>query len=216
VSGERYRAAMAILHQATLTPSKPELLAAYLPTVAEFEIGAGAIEHLGAYRFDDPDGEVGIESHLVRVDDGRTIHLPLTYRNEPLAGADAWKVGTLEHSALGTRHVYDAVGDPVYVTELVRIIATGGHESDLIIHLADGGVLERDNVVHVRGSGSADDGPTVAVGAARREGTITTVSLGQASVVIRHSPRPGSATGATLTGTWPGSDDPSVLAEVIA
>ncbi len=214
--GRGYRRGMAILHQATLTPSKPELIEAYLPTVAEFEIAADPIEHLGAYRFDDPAGEVGIESHLVRVGDGRTIHLPLTYRNEPLADADHWKVGTLEHSVLGTRHVYDAVGDPVYVTELVRIIATGGGQSDLVVHLADGGTLERDNVVFVRGSGSAPDGPAIAVGAASREGTITAIGLGQASVIVRHTPRPGSATGATLMGTWPGSDTPSVLAEVIA
>lgn len=213
---EGYGHRMAILHQATLTPSKPELIEAYLPTVAEFEIAAGPIEHLGAYRFDDPDGQVGIESHLVRVGDGRTIHLPLTYRNDPLDGAEAWKVGTLEHSVLGTRHVYDAVADPAYVAELVRIIATGGSQSDLVVHLADGGTLERDNVVFVQGSGAADAGPTVAVGAATREGTVTAISLGQASVVVRHAPRPGSARGATLTGTWPGSDEHSVLAEVIA
>lgn len=207
---------MAILHQASLTPSKPELIEAYLPTIAEFEIAPGPIEHLGAYRFDDPAGEVGMESHLVRVGDGRTIHLPLTYRNDPLPGAEAWNAGTLEHSVLGTRHVYDAVGDPAYVTELVRIIATGGEQAPLVVHLADGGTLERDNVVFVAGSGSAPDGPTIEVGAASREGTITAVSLGQASVIVRHAPRPGAAKGATLTGTWPGSAEASVLAEVIA
>ena len=207
---------MAILHQATLTPSKPELIEAYLPTVAEFEIAAGPIEHLGAYRFDDPDGQVGIESHLVRVGDGRTIHLPLTYRNDPLGGADAWKVGTLEHSVLGTRHVYDAVADPVYVTELVRVIATGGEQAGLVVHLSDGGTLERDNVVFVKGSGSASEGPALDVGVASREGTVTAVNLGQASVIVRHAPRSGAAKGATLTGTWPGSTEPAVLAEVIA
>ena len=207
---------MAILHKATLTPSKPELIEGYLPSVAEFEIAAGPIEHLGAYRFDDPAGQVGIESHLVRVGDGRTIHLPLTYRNDPLEGADAWKLGTLDHSVLGTRHVYDAVADPVYVTELVRVIATGGTQAPLVVQLPDGETLERDNVVFVRGSGSAAEGPAVTVGSASREGTITAISLGQASVIVRHAPRPGSAKGATLTGTWPGSDDTSVLAEVIA
>ena len=207
---------MAILHKATLTPSKPELIEAYLPTVAEFEIAAGPIEHLGAYRFDDPDGLVGIESHLVRVADGRTIHLPLTYRNDPLPGAESWKVGTLEHSVLGTRHVYDAVGDPVYVAELVRVIATGGTQVPLIVDLGDGATLERDNVVFVNGSGSAADSPSVDVGAASREGTITAISLGQASVIVRHAPRPGAGKGAFLAGTWPGSDDASVLAEVIA
>ncbi|MEM8706878.1 MAG: hypothetical protein AAGE98_10510 [Actinomycetota bacterium] len=207
---------MAILHQATLTPSKPELITAYLPTVAEFEISPGPIDHLGSYRFDDPDGLVGIECHLVRVPDGRTIHLPLTYRNDPVPDAEHWKVGTLEHSVLGTRHVYDAVGDPVYVAELVRVIATGGTQSPLIVHLPDGATLERDNVVFVKGSGSATAGPEVAVGRASREGTMTAISLGQASVMVRHAPRSGGGTGAYLAGTWPGSDRPSVLADVIA
>lgn len=207
---------MAILHQATLTPSKPELIETYLPTVGEFDIAAGPIEHLGAYRFDDPDGQVGIECHLVRVGDGRTIHLPLTYRNDPLEGADGWKVGTLEHSVLGTRHVYDAVGDPVYVAELVRIITTGGTQVDLVVHMADGGTMEREHVVLVEGSGSADGAPEVAVGGATREGTVTTVDLGKASVVVQHSPQPVASPGRVLTGTWPGADEPLVLAEIIS
>ena len=99
------------------------------------------------------------------------------------------------------------------VNELLRDFA---HQSPLIVQLPDGETLERDNVVFVTGSGSAADGPTIEVGAATREGTVTAVSLGQASVIVRHAPRPGTASGATLTGTWPGSDESSVLAEVIA
>ena len=52
---------MAILHgNADITPTKPELLATWLPTQPWFVGDASALEHLGAYRFDDPDGEVGM------------------------------------------------------------------------------------------------------------------------------------------------------------
>ncbi len=102
-------AGMAMLHQATLTPTKAELIAAWLPGQPWFAGDAGAVRLVGAYRFDDPAGEVGIESHLVEVG-GRTFHVPLTYRGAPLDGAEAFLVGTMEHSVLGRRWVYDAWG----------------------------------------------------------------------------------------------------------
>ena len=109
---------MALLHQATLRPSKLELLQAYT--------NGGAVEALGAYRFDDPAGEVGIETHLVAHAEGGVLHLPLTYRSEQLAGADEWLVGIVDHSVLGDRYVYNGCVDPVYVAQLVSAILTGG------------------------------------------------------------------------------------------
>ena len=56
---------MAIIHQATLSPSKRELIEKYLPVQPWFtKDGSAPPELLGAYRFDDPDGEVGLETHL--------------------------------------------------------------------------------------------------------------------------------------------------------
>ncbi|MGC4856177.1 maltokinase N-terminal cap-like domain-containing protein [Micromonospora sp. DT4] len=68
----------------------------------------------GAYRFDDPAGEVGIETMLVAAADGPVHQVPLTYRAAPLDDVDEWLVGTTEHSALGRRWVYDGCADPVY------------------------------------------------------------------------------------------------------
>ncbi|WP_349827528.1 maltokinase N-terminal cap-like domain-containing protein [Brevibacterium litoralis] len=118
---------MAILHRATLEPSKPDLVRSWLPHQDWIDVPAGAtIEPLGAFRFDDPDGQVGIETHLVEMispDGTRTVvHVPLTYRNEELDGAGSALVGTLEHSVLGTRWVYDAPADPVYVAEVLRTV----------------------------------------------------------------------------------------------
>lgn len=52
--------------------------------------------------------------------------MPLTYRGAPLPGAEPWLVGTMEHSVLGRRWVYDGCGDPVHVAALVATILAGG------------------------------------------------------------------------------------------
>lgn len=118
------------IHDATLTPSKLELLAGWLPTQSWFTGSADDLERVASYRFVDPDGEVGIETILVR-SAGVTYQVPLTYRGEPLADAEDSLIGTMEHSVLGTRYTYDAVGDPVYVVELLRVIHEGDNEAEL-------------------------------------------------------------------------------------
>src|SRR5262245_55374707 len=118
---------MAILHpQADLRPSKLEILTPWLPTRAWYRGVAGPkLVRVAGYRFDDPDGEVGIETLLVQAGDGPLYQVPLTYRGTPLDGRDDWLVGTMEHSVLGPRWVYDACGDPVYVRALADTILTG-------------------------------------------------------------------------------------------
>ncbi|HRA77098.1 MAG TPA: 1,4-alpha-glucan branching protein [Propionicimonas sp.] len=115
---------------ATLQPGKLELLAAWLPGQSWFEGTAGDLARVASFRFVDPDGEVGIETMLVKSGE-LTYQVPLTYRSEPLDEADSFLVGTLEHSVLGKRWVYDAVGDPVYAAELFRVIHEGDTEADL-------------------------------------------------------------------------------------
>jgi hypothetical protein len=44
---------------------------------------ASTLTRLGSYRSDDPDGEVGIETHLLGPADGRVLQVPLTYRGAP-------------------------------------------------------------------------------------------------------------------------------------
>lgn len=114
---------------AVLTPTKQELVASWLPTQDWFVGDAENAQIVGAFRFVDPEGEVGIETQLVACD-GITYHVPLTYRAAPLEGADGFLIGTMEHSTLGTRYTYDATGDPVYVSELIRIIEEGDNEAE--------------------------------------------------------------------------------------
>lgn len=119
---------MAIIHRTTLSPTKLELLAGWLPLRPWYR-GAGDVSRLaraGGFRLDDPEGEVGIEFMVVTdaSGDGPVAHLvPLTYRGAPLDGAGDGLVGTLEHGVLGTRWVYDGAHDPVMVERLAALLA---------------------------------------------------------------------------------------------
>jgi len=105
---------MAIIHRATLRPAKLELLAAWVPSRPWGGAAAGTeLEQLAAYRFDDPAGEVGTETFVLRAGD-TLLHVPLTYRGAPVAELEGHLVGTTEHSVLGRRWVYDGCADPVY------------------------------------------------------------------------------------------------------
>lgn len=118
------------IHEATLTPTKLQLLAGWLPAQEWFVGDSEDLARVASYRFVDPDGEVGIETLLVS-SQGVTYQVPLTYRAEPLDEADDSLIGTLDHSVLGKRYVYDAVGDPVYMVELMRVIHEGDTEADV-------------------------------------------------------------------------------------
>lgn len=185
---------MALLHgDADITPTKPELLATWLPTQPWFAGNPADLEHVGSYRFDDPDGEVGMETHLVRAGDGPLLQVPWTYRGAPLNGAEAFLVGTMEHTVLGPRWVYDAVGDPVYQAVLTSTILSGGSQAELVREFADGSTEVIEPRVRVGGSGSRGDAPA---------------DLEVVRVLDGTAPEGDE----TLTGTWPGSNEPVVLA----
>jgi Maltokinase N-terminal cap domain len=118
---------MAAVHPgATLTPHFREFLPAWVARQSWYPgSGVPALRPVGYFRFEDPAGEVGIETHLV-TDGSFVCQLPLTYRGAPLPGADAALVATTEHSVLGTRWIYDGPADPVWRGELLRLVRTGG------------------------------------------------------------------------------------------
>ena len=97
---------MAVLHHTSLTPSKAELLTAWLPTQPWFVGDSPEIERAGGFRLDDPADDVGIEFFIARdesgggsadkpgVDSGTgddpVIYLaPMTYRATELPGPPA-------------------------------------------------------------------------------------------------------------------------------
>ena len=118
---------MAVIHQTTLTPSKLQLLAAWLPAQPWYA-GAGPQAQpakAGGFRLDDPNGEVGIEFMVVNDGDGEHVRkylVPLSYRAAPLDGADDALIGTTEHGTLCKRWVYDGAHDPVLVGQLLALI----------------------------------------------------------------------------------------------
>jgi len=193
---------MALIHQATLTPTKTELLAGWLPRQPWFPAGAAPVEpeRVGAFRFDDPEGEVGVETLIVRVPGAPLLQVPLTYRGAPLAGAEPWLIGTLEHSVLGTRWVYDAEGDPVYLGELAKAALQGGTEVEQHRDTPHGPVTIP-GTAQVRGSG--DPGAPMPV--------VTELAFDIVRVLDGATDVPA---GATLTGTWPGQTEPVLLAVV--
>jgi hypothetical protein len=182
---------MALLHQATLTPSKLELLRDWLPSQPWFRGEAGAeLIQVAAYRFDDPDGEVGVETILAQGPDGAVMQIPVTYRGAPLEGAGGSLIGTMEHSVLGSRWVYDGLGDPVYLRAVADAVRTGGHEAELRIEI-DGEMVTREPTARVHGSGSA---------------------AADASVSVVRYPVAGAVPeGDVLVGTWGEHSEPVLL-----
>jgi hypothetical protein len=119
---------MAIIHStATLSPTKLELLASWLP-VQPWYLDRGREPELaraGGFRLDDPRGEVGIEFMVVTDGSGAGVAsylVPMTYRASALASANGALIGTAEHGVLGRRWIYDGARDPVLVAQLVALI----------------------------------------------------------------------------------------------
>jgi hypothetical protein len=82
--------------------------------------------------------------------------VPVTYRGAPSAGAGASLVGTMEHSAPGTRYGYDACWDQVFVATVPDTIRCGGRQADLLLLQADGTEVDREPAATARGEGAPD------------------------------------------------------------
>ncbi|WP_229075539.1 hypothetical protein [Actinoplanes sp. DH11] len=204
---------MALIHKATITPTKLELLAAWLPTRSWFDGPAEpTLTRVAAGRFDDPAGEVGVEVLLVRAGEGPALHVPLTYRGAPLPGGDDFLIGFMEHSALGRRWVYDATGDPVYLAQVVDVIRSAGHEA--AEEFEDGEV--RDTDLKLTGSGAASEpaGPVTA----HADGDPTVVTAGAVTLTVHRLPliAVDPSDDGVLTACWPGQEAPVVLVHLHA
>lgn len=129
-------------HGTTLRPSKHELLTSWIGSQRWYAAKGSTpqLTRLAAWRLDDPAGEVGIETHVVRDTGGPepvTYQVPVTYRGAPEPSLSHALIGTMEHGVLGQRWVYDAVHDPVYAEQLLALIrgqvrAESSSESDSV------------------------------------------------------------------------------------
>jgi Maltokinase N-terminal cap domain len=205
---------VALLYKAQLVPTKIDLLRGWLPTQPWWTGDVTSLVAVGAYRFDDPADEVGIETHLVRAGDGPVMHVPLTYRGAPLEGADDALITPMQHSVLGQRWVYDACFDPVYSNALATAILTGGTEAELQV-MTDNGLQRLDPTARVTGSGTPDaEVPPIGPAKVRTDRTSSTIRTAELELVVRRVlDSDVTLDGApTLAGIWPGNDEPVVLA----
>jgi hypothetical protein len=205
---------MALLHEATVIPSKLELLADWLPGRSWFT-GDGDLQRVGAFRFDDPAGDVGVETFLVSAGGDTVFQVPMTYRNEALPGKEDFLLGTTEHSVLGTRWVYDGCADPVWASTLATAILTGGTQAEEF--LSRNGRLEpRAPLATVKGSGASGVSvPEVVAVDCLDQGATTIVQAGTVELVVARVVGAAVEGTQTLTGTWAGNE-PVVLAAVRA
>jgi hypothetical protein len=175
---------MALVHRAILSPSKQELIESWLPSRSWVTRLTG-ISKLAEYRFDDPAGQVGVETILWRTAEGAILQTPLTYRAAPLPGAEAHLIGTSDHSVLGKRWVYDGCADPVWVLTLAAAILTGGTQAEMYFE-QDGERVDVPPRMQVRGSGSPGTGlPDVtSIDSVTDDGTVTVVRAGDLNLTL--------------------------------
>ncbi|MEU2613456.1 hypothetical protein ABZ570_18000 [Micromonospora sp. NPDC007271] len=205
---------MALLHRAELRPAKLDLLAAWLPTRSWFAGTAGAdVTRVATYRFDDPAGEVGIETLLVRAGAGPVLQVPLTYRGAPLPGADQWLVGTTEHSVLGPRWVYDACADPVYPPALAAAVLAGAGQAEEYFEVDGKREVRPPNMTVTGGSAGGVEPPVVGTPWEVVDGDPTLIRADQLELAVVRRPASAEApSAACLTGAWPDQPTPLVLA----
>jgi hypothetical protein len=205
---------MGIFHVATLTPTKADLVTSWIPTQPWGPSPETPVEVIGAFRFEDPNGQVGMETHIVNAG-GTLTQVPLTYRDAPLEGCEDALVTEMEHSALGTRWVYDGLRDDLFVIMLAGVALTGQGEA-LGMIMVDGRWNIAPAGVRIRGGGWTPERVPVDGFKLESDSKSTDVLFRSDRFELkffRHpAERPRPAIG--LTATWEAHPNPVVLAEI--
>src|SRR5262245_32286378 len=204
---------MAIFHRARITPTKPELIAAWAPTREWGPVAGAALDLVGSYRFDDPDGRVGMETHLVTAGDV-LLQVPLTYRDEPLEGVEDAFITEMDHSVLGTRWVYDGLGDPRFVMMLAAVAMTGQGEA-LGMAVYDGRWYVAPTNVRIQGGGwTQERTPVDGFVLESDDATASILRNDRFELTMFRRPAAGARPAIGLTATWEDQHEAVVLAEV--
>ena len=205
--------AVAIFHRATINPTKDELIAQWAPTRPWGPAVGMAMEVIGSYRFDDPDGRVGMETHLVAA--GQTLlQVPLTYRDEPLDGGEDAFITEMQHSVLGTRWVYDGLRDPHLVMMLAAVAMTGQGEA-LGMAVYEGRWYIAPTNVRIQGGGwTLERVPVDGFELGSDDASGAVLHNDRFEMTVFRHPRPGPRPAIGLTASWDGQENAVVLAEV--
>jgi Maltokinase N-terminal cap domain len=205
--------AVAIFHRATVSPTKDELIAQWAPTRPWGPAVDVDIEVIGSYRFDDPDGRVGMETHLVAAGP-MLLQVPLTYRDEPLDGGEDAFITEMQHSVLGTRWVYDGLRDPQLVMMLAAVAMTGQGEA-LGMAVYDGRWYIAPTNVRIQGGGwTLERVPVDGFELASDDASGAVLHNDRFEMTVFRRPRPGPRPAIGLTASWDGQASAVVLAKV--
>ncbi len=204
---------MAIFHRATIVPAKAELIAAWAPTQPWGPPADAPLDVIGSYRFDDPHGRVGMETHLVTAGD-TLLQVPLTYRDEPLVGGEPAFITEMHHSVLGTRWVYDGLGDACLVTMLAAVAMTGQGEALGMVVYDDRWYIAPSNVRIQGGGWTQERVPVDGFEVTSENRSAVELRNDRFALTVYRRPVPGSRPAIGLTATWDGLPAPVVLAEV--
>jgi len=204
---------MALFHRATITPTKADLIAEWAPTRPWGPSAPGPVEVIGSYRFDDPDGRVGMETHLV-IAEGVLFQVPLTYRDEPLPGADDALITEMQHSVLGTRWVYDGLRDPLYVVMLAAVAMTGQGEALGMARYDERWYIAPSNVRLHGGGWTQERVPVDRFESLSDDADASRLRNDRFELTVFRRPTAGPRPDIGLTATWDRHADAVVLAEV--
>jgi Maltokinase N-terminal cap domain len=204
---------MAIFHRATLTPTKAELIARWAPTQPWGPPAGAGLDVIGSYRFDDPDGRVGMETFLVAAGDA-LLQVPLTYRDEPRDGADDASIAEMHHSVLGNRWVYDGLRDPLFVVMLAAVTMTGQGEAVGMVVFDDRWYIAPSNVRIQGGGWTQERVPVDGFELVTADDRATVLRNDRFDLTVFRRPVPGTKPAIGLTATWDAHPEPVVLAEV--
>jgi hypothetical protein len=204
---------MAIFHRATITPTKAALIAEWAPTQPWGPSAADPVDVIGSYRFDDPDGRVGMETHLLTAG-GVLMQVPLTYRDEPLEGAGDAFITEMQHSVLGTRWVYDGLRDPRFVVMLAGVTMTGQGEALGMAEYGGRWYIAPTNVRIQGGGWTQERVPVDGFELASDEANASVLRNDRFELTLFRRPIPGLRPAIGLTAHWDGGGEPVVLAEV--
>jgi Maltokinase N-terminal cap domain len=204
---------MGRFHRATIKPTKAELIAEWAPTQPWGPPADASIEVIGSYRFDDPDARVGMEIFLVAAA-GTLFQIPLSYRDEPLDGADEALIVEMQHSVLGNRWVYDGLRDPRLVVMLAAVAMTGQGEALGMAVYDDRWYIAPTNVRIQGGGWSQERVPVDGFEIADDDTTAAVLRNDRFELTVFRHPASGPRPAIGLTATWDGQADPVVLAEV--
>jgi hypothetical protein len=204
---------MALFHRASIVPTKEQLIADWVPSQAWAPSPGTPITFVGAYRFDDPEASVGMETFIATAGD-QLLHVPLTYRDAPLDGADDALITTMEHSVLGRRWVYDGLRDPQYVLMLAAVTMTGQGEALGLAQHAGRWYIAPTNVRIQGGGWTLERVPVDGFTTSDAADAVVTFTNDRFRLACFRHPQVGPRPPIALTATWTGRTEPVILAEV--